>query len=324
METDNNFSYGADGIFRIFGDDYVNINIAQTTDSVGKDMQTSLDPTFFSVSWERRSQKGLAYDFSYSYAGKDFDPQVGFMSRYGVKGGRYRVQYGWLPGNGSKFFNYSAGLSYYSSYRVIDNGLDSGIIGPYVSFVTKSGWVGRLNIFYSKQGVDEEFELDDNVVVPVNFYKYITSRSTISTPKSKPISAEFNITAGEFYDGNNFTVSSEPIFNLSSSIQISGYYNFNHVVFPTRNQESNSHVARIKLLYMHDTKLSVSSFIQFNSLNSLAVANFRLRYNPKEGNDLYLVYNETRPTSGFFDENIAPVDYLNRIIQIKYIHTFRL
>ena len=320
----NQYSYGIDGIFRVFGDDYAQFNIAQTTDSVGNNFSGSFDPAFFSISWERRSQKGIAYDLSYSYSGKDFDPQVGFMSRYGLKGLRLRLQYGWLPGTDSELFSYSVSFFANNSKRVTDNGLESAMYGPGISFMTKRGWSGRISLFYSVQGIDEEFELADNVVVPVNEYRYFTSRSTLSSPMSKPISTMLTLSAGEFYDGNNFTVTAQPIFNISSSVQITGYYNFNHVVFPARNQELNAHVGRIKVLYMYNTKLSASAFVQYNSIENLTVSNFRLRYNPKEGNDLYLVYNEIRPTKNYFKNGLPKINLLSQIIQVKYVHTFRL
>jgi len=107
-------------------------------------------------------------------------------------------------------------------------------------------------------------------------------------------------------------------------LQLSAYYNFSHVVFANRNQEMNAHVGRLKFLYMYNTKLSFSSFLQYNSVNNVTVANFCLRYNPKEGNDLYVVYNEIRPTSDYVDNGLDEHQFLNRIFQVKYVYTFQL
>ncbi len=324
METDNYFSYGLDGIFRVFGDDYLQVNVAQTTDSLGNNFSSSKDPTFVSFDWERRSEEGFAYRANYYYSGKYFDPQVGFLSQDGIKGAMLKVQYGWIPGATSKLFSYNIDMTLYQSNRITDNGIESGMYGPGLMFVTKSGWSGKIDLNYSIQGVSEEFSLDDDVDVPAGEYHYYNTRFFFTTPMSKPLSSKLSLSTGEFYDGNNITVTMEPTYNISASVQLSGYYNFNHVVFSSRNQEMNAHIARIKFLYMYDTKLSLSSFIQYNSVNRVAVANFRLRYNPKEGNDLYVVYNETRPTNGYFDSGIESVAYLNRLLQIKYVHTFRL
>jgi hypothetical protein len=130
--------------------------------------------------------------------------------------------------------------------------------------------------------------------------------------------------AGGFFDGNIVSVGVEPILNLSASLQLSGAYQFNNVSFPDRNQSMQSHIVRASILYMYSTKLSASVFVQLNNANEVFVGNFRLRYNPREGNDFYLVINEYR---GFMvNDNAVPEapPYYNRAILLKYTHTFRL
>ncbi len=320
----NYYSYGLDGIFKVIGDDYLQVSIAQTTDSLGNNLRFSQEPTFFRVNWEHRNIEGFSYNASYFGIGNNFDPQVGFLMQNGIRGGDVQLQYGWIPGPDSKLFNYSISLNYNQNNRVADNSIESRVIGPRFSIQTKSGWYYNISVNNNTQGVDRNFFLSKNVEIPVGEYNYYNTMMMFNTPMYKPLAIVINVSAGEFYDGKSFSGSLQPVCNLSESIQLTGYYNYDHVVFPSRNQEMNAHIGRIKLLYMYNTKLSVSSFIQYNSLNNITVTNFRLRFNPKEGNDLYLVYNETRPTSGFFDEGIAPVNFLNRLLQIKYIHTFRL
>ena len=43
---------------------------------------------------------------------------------------------------------------------------------------------------------------------------------------------------------------------------------------------------------MLSTKLSGSIFLQFNNVDYVSVDNIRIRYNPREGNDLWFVYND--------------------------------
>jgi len=320
----NSYSYGLDGIFRVFGDDYLSVSVAQTTDTLGNSLKASSDNMFYRFHWERRSQEGFAYTFSYSYSGEFFNPAVGFMMRYANQGLMVRAQYGWIPGSESKLFSYKLDVSAYQSFRVTDGGLETARYGPGFDIVFKNGWFGKLDLNYNIEGVSEEFELDDNVTVPVKQYGFVSGRVNIMTPVSKPLSAMLMLSGGQFYDGKSFSLTTEPIFNISASVQLSGFYNYNYVEFPNRAQKMNSHVGRLKILYMYNTKLSLSSFIQFNSLNNFVASNFRLRYNPKEGNDFYLVYNEIRPTNAFFDGGLDKVTFLNQMFQVKYVHTFRL
>lgn len=84
-----------------------------------------------------------------------------------------------------------------------------------------------------------------------------------------------------------------------------------------------NHIIGIKALYMFDTRLSVNAFIQYNTALNGIITNFRLRYNPKEGNDLYLVFNEDRNTDLYRELPNFPV-YSSRAIMLKYTYTFNL
>ena len=57
MNGKHNFAYGVDGIFRLFGDDYLNVKLAQSYDDQIDSEVSSLDPSFIMINWERRSEK---------------------------------------------------------------------------------------------------------------------------------------------------------------------------------------------------------------------------------------------------------------------------
>ena len=91
----------------------------------------------------------------------------------------------------------------------------------------------------------------------------------------------------------------------------------------TREQHFISHIGRIKALLMFNTKLSFSAFIQYNSEIHNIASNIRFRYNPREGNDLWIVYNEGTNTD--LDREIpSPPRLAGRTVMLKYTYTFRL
>ncbi len=75
---------------------------------------------------------------------------------------------------------------------------------------------------------------------------------------------------------------------------------------------------------MLNTKISATVLLQYVNTEDELIANFRLRYNPREGNDFYLVYNEYRGIQYDMYEIPEPPAYYNRTIMLKYTHTFRL
>jgi len=318
-----NVAYGLDGIIRMFGDDYLDVRFAQTYETGAANKFFSPDPTFAAIKWERRTDEGFAYDLSYNFTGQSLNPDVGFLRRNNIQGVGSRLQYGWLPGENSRLFTSRAIFQVQRYSRLTDGRLESMEISPGWFIMGKKGFGIMGEIKYMKEGVEEDFDLSDEVVIPAGEYAFTALEAMIFTPSSKPVSARFEVNAGGFYDGNIVSVEASPTLNLSTSFQLSGAYQFNTVHFPDRDQSMQTHIARANILYMYSTKLSASAFVQFNNLNDAFVGNFRLRYNPREGNDFYLVYNEYR---GFMSPETFPPKppYYNRAIMLKYTHTFRM
>jgi len=67
--------------------------------------------------------------------------------------------------------------------------------------------------------------------------------------------------------------------------------------------------------------ISVFAYIQYNSTAHSTLLNARFRYNPREGNDLYIVYNEQFNSDRYREIPILPTT-VNRTIIVKYTYTF--
>jgi hypothetical protein len=93
------------------------------------------------------------------------------------------------------------------------------------------------------------------------------------------------------------------------------------VEFDSRNQEFINHIIGFKALLMFNTKLTFNTFIQYNTAIDAFIINARFRYNPKEGNDLYIVFNEGLNTDLYRETPTLPRSD-NRTIMLKYTYTF--
>jgi opacity protein-like surface antigen len=318
-----NVSYGVDGIFKIFSNDYINIKWSQVIDeSLGSNL-LSMDPSNIYLNWKRFTDKGFGYDFTYSRSGKDFQPEMGFMMRENYALYAARLKYGWLPGEASPLISH--GIEF-NNMVFTDN--VTGDIQSYegmliYGFNTKSSFMGMVGLGRQYEDVADTFDLSDDVVVPSGKYGFNVIESHINTPGSKRLSAMIDIWAGGFYDGTRFSIGLQPKWNISPSLQLGLAYEYNKIDFSDRQQHYNSHIARLNTLVMFTTKLSVSAFIQYNSLDNDILTNVRIRYNPREGNDLYVVFNEGRNTNLNRETPKLPAFY-NRAVMVKYTYTFVL
>jgi hypothetical protein len=317
-----NTSYGIDGNFRLFGNDYLTINYAQTFgDSLSNDAISMKNAKFYTT-WEKRSDEGFGYSLSLAKTGEDYNPEMGYEYREDYSRARVRLWYGWINNENSPLFKHSIRLGGYAYKRNSDFETETIQIDPSWEFQTKSGFMGSIGYTFQYENVPELFEITDDVYIPEGIYEFNGFEGMLSTPANKLFSLQGMTYVGSYYDGFRIMVSPEILLKPSSSFQISLDYIFNYLDIPNRDQLLNAHIARLKTEIMISTKLSGSFFLQYNGVDHVGVDNIRIRYNPREGNDLWLVYNDVMNTNRKRDlPNLPQTD--SRTFIIKYNHTFR-
>jgi len=321
-----NIAYGLDALVRVTGDEYLKIVGAQTMETDSKTGISSLHPSRLHISWERRKDVGFFYDVFSTYAGRDYNPGIGFESRddYFMVG--FMPGMGWLPGEESSIKKHSLSLRSFNFMKNSRNQLETIMLGPNYELITKNNFSFTLWPYYNYENVFETFELSDDVSVPIGEYQFPAIRGSLMTPLSYPLMVAFMTQSGGYYDGILISTTINPIWSVSSSLELSGFYQYNHADFQDRDQLYIAHIARLKAQYMYSTKLSVSAFVQFNSAEDGIVSNFRFRYNPREGNDFYIVYNEGTYTN--LDRDMPDLPMRPRMgyrtILLKYTYTFIL
>lgn len=319
----SNFAYGIDGIINLFGNDYLKVNIAGTYDS-----RDSVDHSSFMSDrkrlyfmWENRSQVGFNYSLSYSQVDKSYEPGIGFELRNDFKSVGDRLSYGWFTDKSKsvRFIRFDLlGTAYFSGAT---DKLESFLASPtyYMEWKKNSSLTVAFNRYYDK--VPEAFDLADSIQIAPDEYVNKDITVNFETPTVNFLTSSFNVTAGTFYGGDRVSAGITPTYVLSKYLTLSGFYQYNHISFSDK-PTYDAHVARLKVAVSLDVHLSLNAFIQVNSLSKVTAANIRLRYNWKDGHDLYVVYNETLNNDGRNDPEIPFSDY--RAFIIKYIYTFHL
>ena len=317
-----NTTYGLDSRLLVTKLDFINLRWAQTLKPELKNNPFNKEAGKFWVSMSRQNITGFSYGVSYSYAGTDFDPVLGFQGRDAYNRYGQRTSYGWNAPESSRLLRYGfiyRGVTYWNRlYNLI---MDSHASKLGWQYVTKKGSSGELTLNYYREKFFEPYEFSDNVTIPVGTYPFMNGSLMFITSPGKPYFIVSTITAGQFYNGKIQSIEFMPTFNLSSSLELGGAYVFNHL--NVADTKDIIHVIRVKALYMFDTKLSLSSLIQYNSTENSILANIRLRYNPREGTDLYLVYNDDINTDRYAFEPILPV-HNEHLLILKYTYTFRI
>ena len=316
-----NFVYGFDGLIRVTGDEYLKLIWAQSFETGQNNNPLSLNKSRYLVNWERRNTMGFAYDLFIAGYGPVFNPGIGFESRedYTHIGGI--LHYGWMAPEESAVLKQNFHLRSLNFFSISHNTKESVTIMPGYSIELKNMLNAMAYFGYNYENIFDTLEISDDAYVPVGEYRYWSMDGMLMTPMSRPLLTTLMIIAGSYYDGTRVSIGLQPQWSLSASFQLSGFYEYNRVDFSERNQKFLAHIVRLKALYMLNTKLSVSAFVQYNSADDNIISNFRLRYNPREGNDFYIVYNEGTNTD--LDREIPNYPRMSdRTLLLKYTYTF--
>jgi len=320
---DYNTVYGFDGNLQILGDHLLSMKFAQALNKEVEHKLISADPSMFWLSIVRRSQKGFTYAGSISRLGEDFSSDIGFINQENYTRQGIRLQYNWFPGVDSKLFRHGPTIRGASFWRNGINKYNQAFYNAGYNLSWKNGASFDAGMRLQYDDITEAFDLADIATIPVGSYVYPSATARYESPSGSSVLVKGEVQSGKFFDGLKHTLKLSPVYNISSSLRVDLSYEFNRVNFESRNQQFDTHIARLRGLVMFSTKLSISSFIQYNSLDKLFLGNIRLRFNPKEGNDLFIVYNTDVNGDRAEFNPLLPVTNQGSVL-VKYSYTFRL
>jgi len=319
-----NVAYGVDGQFRVTGDEYLTLRWAQTFENDVQSRFFDVSPARFIINWEHRNQKGFGYDFLYSWSGKKYNPGIGFELKDNYQVARCILQNGWFPESENFIRYHKISLTSFSLWNTL-SGLHETSAGILKwNFEAKKGFLGNIAANWSLEDLADTLSLGNaQGWIPPGRYAFTSISAGYTTSSARAISADLMADAGQFYDGSKFSFYVNPMLNIGSGFNLGLTYYLDYVNFSSRKMSFTNHIPGMKGLLTLTTKTELSAFIQYNTAVDKVFANFRFRYNPREGNDFYLVYDEGLNTN-ISNEIPSLPRSAGRTILLKYTYTFRL
>jgi hypothetical protein len=318
-----NLAYGIDSRLNLFGDDYLTVKWAQTFEDETVNKIFSADPSQIYLKWERKRIKGFNYAFLLDRSGENYNPGIGLETRDNFFLKSATLRYGWLPGKESPLnshYIFAESNVYNSS---VDGSLESVLSSAGWNFVTKKTTEGLIYLTWELEDLkDTYFIVDPDIFVPAGRYNFLSIYGYLyTTSPDRFLNLTLTSEAGTYYDGYKFSASLQPGLNIGSSVIISGNYQIDRVVFNERSQKYTNNIIGLRSTFMFTTKLTLTTYVQYNTFSHRVITNARLRYNPREGSDFYIVYNEginsSARTNFLIDQGNE-----NRTILLKYTYTF--
>ncbi len=324
MSGNYNLATGLDGQFRVAGDDYLVARMAQTFENDAGNKPAGLDPVRLLLRWQRRSTLGLGYDFLYAWSGGKYNPGIGFEAKENYRGPEGSILYGWMA-DSSKFWRKIrftlSGFDYRNSVSGLHETTSASVNWNWES---KKLFGGSASAYWYLEDLQDTLILGNKQAhVPAGRYSFVYGSLGYSTSTANNFSADLSATFGGFYDGWRFSFYAAPMLKIGSDYDIRGTWSMVHVHFPSRDLKFTNHILGLKGLMTLTTKTSLTAFIQYNTAIDKVIANIRFRYNPREGNDLYIVYDGGVNRDVHRQSPSLPFTS-DRTILLKYTYTFRL
>ena len=319
-----NLAVAADASVRLTGDEYLGLKWASTfgddTEAVDLVSRSLVD-----AKWERRTGRGLSYTAQFSRAGRDFDPQLGFLPRRDFTTANVVGNYYIFTDTHAFLRRVYPGALAFSTFRNTDGTLESGQYAFWVQWDTKAGGGGWVEPKWFREDVAEPFTIGGKVDIPAGRYEFADLQAVFLMPSGASIRTSVDARAGTYFDGRRAQAIVRPTWNVSRHLELGVDYQITRLDFPSRRQSVSIHLAGFRARTALDATKSANVLIQYNSTTRRVDLNVRLRYAAAEGRDLWLVYNEGLDTDPGERPGLgipAGPTSLSRALVVKYTYTF--
>jgi len=317
----HNVAAGADLTLNLTGQNFLSVNAAHSWSDEDPSGLELADRGLARIRVERRGLDGFGMDVAVARAGSRYDPALGFLQRRDFTRIGDVVGWGWRAGDGSPVLRHRLAFRGVSFFRNDGLTLESLEAGPEWTLDMKSTrrWVASATV--REERVARAFGIA-GASIPAGEYGWVEGRLAHSQPTGALLRGTLAIEGGRFYDGHRIGFSASPTWSVSRHLELNGLYQASRITFPGRfpgKEQTTTQVARLRTRVMFSGSLSTAFFVQYTSAADLVTLNARLRYNRREGQDLYLVFNDGLNTDRAAFAPALPLS-AGRTLLLKYSH----
>lgn len=166
-----------------------------------------------------------------------------------------------------------------------------------------------------------EFTILNMARIAPGEYSFIRAEAGYRRAAGRLFRPGIDVNFGSFYEGWRLMLNFSPRWNLSKHFELEASWLYNLVYLPSEPQRFDAHIGQLRVRTALNTQLSANVFFQVNSSSNWILTNIRFRYNFRDGNDLWIIYNEGMHTNRHREDLLLPrLD--TRVLMAKYTHTF--
>jgi hypothetical protein len=317
FDGSSNLVYALDADLRVTGDHFVGLQAAGSSDRG----EAERNGAMATVVVQRRINRGLSFGHSFGHVARDFRPAVGFVRRTGTNRWGHRTQYTWYPGVTSRLQNHSLAHRFEFVWDERFRTLETNTSSLTWDFRFRNGATARWFAEWTREQLDAGFQVG-GLPVPAGTYEFMAGSLRFGTSSGSDFQVGGSIDGGGYFDGHRLGASANLSWNPGPELALAVEGVANRIELPAGRQDVL--ISRLRIGTALGRRLTANAFIQHNSSGKVITPNIRLRFNAREGSDLFLVYNEALNTDllpGDPDLPRLPRSQF-RSLRLKYTYTF--
>jgi hypothetical protein len=279
----------ADGEMNLGGEDYVSFGVAALAGAAGPGTERGVLPRgALRLLVERRRDRGLWYRAGVSTTGARYVPALGYVERTDAIRPLAELGYGRVVSEAGHVVRFGTSASF--AWRNAAGTFESSTATAALGLQLPAGGVWTLTATRQEDDLVQPFVPTPGTSVPAGRYAAKFGELELAAPSGPRFVVGGILRAGEYYDGSLYSVLLRPEWRASAYLRVAAELQLDRLDFADRGEREWSRLGRLRVLASANPRLSVSAVIQANGLADVATANLRLRYNVREGHDLWVVY----------------------------------
>ncbi|MGA9573885.1 MAG: DUF5916 domain-containing protein [Lysobacterales bacterium] len=305
---DRNRTYGLDGRLAIGEYTLFNgwLSKTETPGLDGDDWAYSLKGNYDSPRW--------SHGIEYTEVQANFNPEVGFLSRTDYHRFAFNSLLRIRPTDLWGLLEVRPHYSY-QRYWDFEGFVETGFVHLDVHWEWKSGYEFHTGYNIFRDGINDAFEIIDDVWIEPGTYKDSEVSLYFTTDESRPLSFEVSTTVGGKFGGDREIISPTLNYRAGDKFSSSLSVNYNHYDLPVPGGDFSVTLSRLRLSYSFTPKILLQLLMQYNDDGETLSTNLRFSWLRTANTGLYLVYNE-------YDENGLDALPTGREIILKYNYMF--
>ena len=285
----------------------------QQSDTEGMDG----DDASYGLRMAAPNNEGWRGEFNYQQIQENFNPALGFVNRSNIEATEAQFGYTFRPDH-AWVRSVETGINY-ENYEILTTGMvdTQQLFVELFELETNAGDGYGLQYNRERQVLVEDFEIVDGVIIPVGDYEYGALGIEISGAEQRAFAPSIEVSSGDFFNGDITSIEAGIDWRPNNRLFFGLEYEYNDVELPAGDFVTR--LIQVRANYAFNVRWSWVNLIQYDNESSEVGINSRLRWNPRSGQDFYLVINHGFDAERAF-RNLSSVESQ---VSLKYTHTFR-